>query len=87
MNDEKWTETQLSFREELESVTDCPLVPVFDFRTGVDISGTQATTGETPMDYIVKKMYYTTDDSFTAGRAEYGGVIQNAIDELNASLG
>ena len=85
MENEKWTETQMAFREQLYSVTDTPLTPCFDFRTGIDNDNAKS-DGTAPIDKIVKEPYNDTANTFTAARAEYGGVIQASIDELNAAL-
>ena len=64
------------------------LTPVFDYSYGVGTDGIRSTSGDVPMDHIMKIPSRGTDQpTFEQAREEYANVINTNIDELNAALG
>ena len=64
------------------------LTPIFDFSYGAGTDGIHGTSGDTPMDHIMKApINDMSEPSFEQAREEYANVINTNIDEMNASLG
>ena len=85
----KWTEDAYDLLwNNFEDPAKTTLTPIFDFSYGVGTDGIHGTTGDEPMDHIVKK---PIDDmsvpSFEQAREEYANVVNTNIDEVNAALG
>lgn len=83
MENEKWTEKQMELKDKLYSIKDTPVVPMFDFKTGLDVDSTK-NDGTAPIAIITINPYADpVTYSFSTARGEYGSVIQSSVDEVN----
>ncbi|MBR5090397.1 MAG: hypothetical protein IK093_13290 [Ruminiclostridium sp.] len=63
------------------------LTPVFDFSYGAGTDGIHGTSGDTPMDHIMKAPINDMSvPDFKQAREEYANVINTNIEEMNAAL-
>lgn len=84
-----WTEEAYDLLwNNFENPTATTLTPVFDFSYGVGTDGIHGTSGDVPMDHIMKQPEQNmANPTFEQAREEYANVINTNIDELNAALG
>ena len=84
-----WTEEAYDLLwNQFENPAATPLTPIFDYSYGVGTDGIHGTSGDVPMDHIMKQpIYDMSSPSFEQAREEYANVINTNIDEMNAALG
>lgn len=83
-NDYGYTQEMLDFQYELVH-TDI-LTGLYDFKGGIGQDIADGNTIENPVDCLTQIPYLTGESSYTELRAENEGIINNRIEELNATV-